>query len=88
MSTIKRFGARYGTKAKKKIAKIEKSLRKKSKCPYCNKHKVKRLAYGIWHCKSCKSKFTGKSYSIKEKIVFEEKAEEKKSEQPQGEKDG
>lgn len=71
--TIKRFGARYGRKAKKKIAKIESVLRKKQKCPYCNKNKVKRVAFGIWYCRGCTKKFTGKAYVAKEKKIFEEK---------------
>ena len=26
--------------------------------------KVKRLSVGIWNCKKCSSKFTGKAYSL------------------------
>ncbi len=76
--TVKRFGARYGTKVKKKLAKIEAEQRKKHKCPYCNKLAVKRLSYGIWHCNKCNKKFAGKAYSVKEKIVLEEKGKETK----------
>lgn len=64
MST-KRFGARYGTRTKKKFAQIELQHRGKHKCPSCNKTSVKRIAVGIWHCLKCKIKFTGKAYSIK-----------------------
>ena len=35
LGSTKRFGARYGRKPKKKLAKIEEELRKKQKCPYC-----------------------------------------------------
>lgn len=79
LGSVKRFGVRYGVKPKKRLAKIESELRKKHKCPYCNKLQVKRLAVGIWYCKKCKAKFTGKAYSIKKKIITEEiieKAEE------------
>ena len=77
--TTKRFGARYGRRNKEKLAKIESELRKKHKCPYCNKIVVKRVSYGIWYCKACGKKFTGKAYTIKEKIVFEDKKEERKN---------
>lgn len=79
LGSVKRFGARYGRKPKKKLAKIEKELRKKHKCPYCGKLKVKRKAVGIWHCKACESVFTGKAYSIRKKISTEEAKEEPKS---------
>ena len=64
LGSAKRFGARYGTKPKYKFAQIEKEQRKKHKCPYCNAIKVKRLVMGIWHCKNCNAKFTGKAYTI------------------------
>ena len=69
---IKRFGARYGRKLKLKYASIEKEQRKLHKCPYCNYIKASRLAVGIWQCKKCNSKFTGKAYSLIKKITLEE----------------
>jgi len=59
-----RFKARYGRKLRKKVTEIEKKLKQWHKCPYCNKKRVKRLAAGIWFCKSCNSKFTGKAYEV------------------------
>ena len=59
----KRFGARYGIRPKKSFAKIESEQRKKHKCPYCLKVNVKRVSTGIWECRSCSAKFTGKAYS-------------------------
>lgn len=76
--TTRRFGPRYGRTVKLRLAKIEEEQRKKHKCPYCHKPAVKRLAAGIWFCKKCKTKFTGKAYSIAKKISFEEEKEEKK----------
>ena|SRR3989344_3020618 len=70
--TTRRFGARYGRTVKLRLAKIEEEQRKKHKCPYCNKFAVKRLAAGIWFCKKCKAKFTGKAYSVSKKITFKE----------------
>ena len=46
----------------KKINEIEVFQRKRHKCPYCSKIAVKRVAFGIFQCKSCGSKFTGKAY--------------------------
>ena len=75
--SVKRFGARYGTKTKYRFGKIESEQRKLHKCPYCNKIKVKRVAMGIWQCRACDSKFVGKAYSVQKKIEFaEERAEE------------
>jgi len=79
LGSAKRFGARYGSKTKHKFAKIEKEQRKRHKCPYCNNLKVKRVAMGIWHCKKCNSKFTGKAYSITKAIGVEEIAEKEKN---------
>jgi len=73
LGTAKRFGVRYGTTGKYKLAKIEEEYRKKPQlCPYCGKQKVKRVSYGIWECRKCLSKFTGKAYTIKKKIIYEE----------------
>jgi len=78
---IKRFGARYGTRTKHRFGEIEKEQRKKHKCPYCSALKVKRIAAGIWYCNKCKTKFSGKAYSIKRKTFKEEAKEEVKEEE-------
>ncbi len=62
--STKRFGPRYGRKTKDNVAKLEAQYLNKQKCPYCNKVNVKRLAMGIWNCRSCSAKFAGKAYSI------------------------
>jgi len=59
-----RFGARYGLTIRQKVAKIEAKQRRKQKCPFCNKIKVKRLSYGIWHCLKCLKTFTSKAYEV------------------------
>lgn len=81
LSSIKRFGARYGTKVKHRFGEIEKEQRKKHKCPYCSALKVKRIAIGVWYCNKCKTKFSGKAYSIKRKIFKEEVEEDVKEEE-------
>jgi len=82
LGSVKRFGARYGRKPKLKFSKIEAEQRKLHKCPYCNKIAVKRVAVGIWNCRKCKAKFTGKAYSITKKIITKE-AEEIVEEEPE-----
>jgi large subunit ribosomal protein L37Ae len=72
LGSVKRFGARYGRSLKHKFAQIEVVQRAKHKCPYCSAVAVKRVATGIWKCRRCDAKFTGKAYSIKEAITFEE----------------
>jgi large subunit ribosomal protein L37Ae len=77
--SVKRFGARYGRKLKERFGKIEMEQRKKQKCPYCSAFKVKRIAVGIWECRKCNAKFTGKAYSVSKKVTFKEEPEEKSS---------
>ncbi|MBW2989164.1 50S ribosomal protein L37ae [Candidatus Woesearchaeota archaeon] len=72
--SVKRFGARYGRKLKEKFGKIEAEQRKKHKCPYCSAPKVKRIAAGIWGCRKCGVKFTGKAYSIAKKAYASSEA--------------
>jgi large subunit ribosomal protein L37Ae len=79
--SVKRFGTRYGRKVKEKLAKIEKVQRSAQKCPYCAYNKVKRVAAGIWYCKKCKAKFTGKAYSVKRKMAIEKEAEKEPKEE-------
>ncbi len=62
--SVKRFGVRYGTKPKGKIAKLEAERSLSTKCPYCHYGKAKRINAGIWYCVKCKSRFTGKAYTI------------------------
>jgi large subunit ribosomal protein L37Ae len=78
--SIKRFGARYGRTTKYKLSKIEAELKKKHKCPYCRSLAAKRIAAGIWRCKKCKSKFTGKAYSTAKRIAVRKKVEEQPAE--------
>jgi large subunit ribosomal protein L37Ae len=76
LGSIKRFGVRYGRTVKFKFAQAEADMKSFQKCPYCSAMKVKRLAAGIWHCRKCDAKFTGKAYSISKtaKVESEEHA--------------
>lgn len=84
--TVKRFGARYGRKIRYKVAKIEEELKKKHKCPYCSSLRAKRIAAGIWGCRKCGAKFTGKAYSIAKRVTFEEEIPEESKEAQKEEK--
>ena len=64
LGSAKRFGARYGRTTKLRFAEIEREQRRLHKCPYCHKMKVKRVSAGIWLCKKCSSKFTGKAFTV------------------------
>ncbi|MBI2573301.1 50S ribosomal protein L37ae [Candidatus Woesearchaeota archaeon] len=61
--SAKRFGSRYGRKTRAKFALVEGQQRLRHKCPYCNKHAVKRQAMGIWTCGKCNVTFAGKAYT-------------------------
>ncbi|MBW2982104.1 50S ribosomal protein L37ae [Candidatus Woesearchaeota archaeon] len=80
LGSVKRFGPRYGRSIKFKLAKIENIQKGKHQCPYCYSLKAKRLSVGIWSCRKCGAKFTGKAYSIKKIVTEEEKEEEVKKE--------
>ena len=75
LGSVKRFGARYGRRVKHKLAEIEAVQKGKHTCPYCRAPKVKRMAAGIWECKKCESKFTGRAYSIRKSVIKEEEKE-------------
>ena len=63
----KTFGTRYGRQNRDAYAAIAVEARKKHKCPYCSYYQVKRLASsGIWECRKCASKFTGRAYTIEQ----------------------
>lgn len=60
-----RYGSKYGIRIRKRIIAIENLQRKKQQCIFCNKLGAKRIAYGIYKCKACGKKFTGKAYIVK-----------------------
>jgi len=75
---VKRLGSRYGLNVRKKLGKVEALKKSAKECPYCGHNSVKWLAVGIWYCKKCGKKFTGKAYTYskqKHKVIQEEPAE-------------
>lgn len=89
LASGKRFGARYGRRLRHKFAKIEAEQKKAHKCPYCSYNKVKRVAVGIWSCRKCGAKFTGRAYTIPKKIIIKEEVakEEELKEEKEEEKE-
>ena len=59
-----RFSARYGRKIRANITEIEKRQKQKQRCPNCRRLTIKRLASGIYFCKKCNLKITGKAYTL------------------------
>ncbi len=60
-----RFGARYGSKIRKQVSKIEKVQKARQDCPVCRIGKIKRLSKGIYTCKKCNAKIAGRAYTLK-----------------------
>jgi large subunit ribosomal protein L37Ae len=64
--TTKRFGSRYGRRVRNRLKIIEQLKSRPMKCPYCRNESVKRTGTGIFHCRKCNNKFTGRAYEVKE----------------------
>ena len=58
-----RFGTRYGATIRKRVRKIDSSLKITHECPSCNSIKIKRVSIGIWQCSFCGFRFTGGSWT-------------------------
>ncbi len=54
-----RFGARYGSTLRQRVAKIEANMKALHKCPSCQTKAVRRISTGIWSCRKCGHTFTG-----------------------------
>ncbi len=74
LASAKRFGSRYGRRTRHKFARVEAEQKKAHKCPYCSVPKVGRVAAGIWSCKKCGAKFTGRAYTVPKKVVIKQEA--------------
>lgn len=73
LSSIKRFGVRYGRTTRHRYAIQDRLQKQIYKCPYCAKEKVKRVSVGLWCCRKCGAFFAGKAYTIaKKRITAEE----------------
>ena len=59
-----KFGAGYGTRARKKYNKIDFLQRKRQQSPFHPTGRVKRIAAGIWKCLKTGRIFAGPAYSL------------------------
>ncbi|MHA1145892.1 MAG: 50S ribosomal protein L37ae [Candidatus Helarchaeota archaeon] len=57
-----RFGPRYGSTVRKRVAKIEEKMKQPHRCPQCQTPSVRRVSVGVWQCKKCSYKFAGGAY--------------------------
>ncbi len=58
-----RYGARYGTLARKQVATVEAVQRKLHPCVSCGAIAVRRIHTGIWECRKCDYQFAGGAYT-------------------------
>lgn len=57
-----RFGPRYGTRIRRRVANIERVQFKKHRCPQCLTGELSRASTSIWACRKCGHKFAGGAY--------------------------
>ncbi len=57
-----RFGARYGTSVRRRVANIERVQFSTHRCPECLTGELKRVSTSIWRCRKCDHKFAGGAY--------------------------
>ncbi len=58
------FNVRGGAKWRKAYDKVRAKKRAKYECPSCGKKAVRRVAAGIWECKSCGARIAGGSFEL------------------------
>lgn len=57
-----RFGPRYGTSVRRRVANIERVQFKTHRCPRCLTGELKRVSTSVWRCRKCDHKFAGGAY--------------------------
>lgn len=74
VGSLGRYGARVGRKLRNEAVKVEVDRKTASKCPTCARGKLKRVAAGIWKCKTCDHTFTGGTHipKVRSKAVEEQ----------------
>jgi large subunit ribosomal protein L37Ae len=60
----RKYGTRYGASLRKIIKKFEVQQHAVYLCPFCGKQSVRRLAVGIWACKSCHKQIAGGAWEL------------------------
>ncbi|GAB4310300.1 MAG: 50S ribosomal protein L37Ae [Promethearchaeota archaeon] len=64
VGTTGRFGARYGSRIRKRVREIEEVSKRPQKCPKCETRSVRRVSVGIWECRRCGAKMTGGAWVL------------------------
>jgi len=91
VSSVGRFGPRYGVKIRRRILEVETVRKAAHPCPRCQALKVRRVGSGIWSCRKCGLTFAGGAYrpvvttSVKREVpvaAVEEELEPAKPEKP------
>ena len=59
-----KYGCRYGASLRKVVKKFEITQRAKYVSPFSGKDSVRRVAVGIWKCKSTNKKIAGGAYQL------------------------
>ena len=59
-----RYGVRYGSRLRKRIREIDSTAKGSHRCPRCRIFAVRKESVGIWQCRKCNKKFTGKAYVV------------------------
>ncbi len=59
-----KYGTRYGAKLRKQAKAIEMLRRTKFISPFCGKQSMKRVAVGIWRCKTTNRKIAGGAWEL------------------------
>ena len=62
VSSVGRFGPRYGVRDRVRTRDIEARQKGAHTCPSCGHAKLKRLATSVWQCRKCEAKFAGGAY--------------------------
>lgn len=62
LGSASRYGVRYGTPLKQRVAKIEETQKTRQICPQCGRKSLKRKGYSIWVCRKCETKMAGGAY--------------------------
>lgn len=59
-----RFGARYGSRTRKRFREVEMKTRAPQRCPRCATKRMKKVSVGIWQCPKCDAKVTGGAWEL------------------------
>ena len=59
---VRKYGTRYGARLRKTIKKMDVIQHGKYICSFCGKKSMRRIAAGIWGCKSCCKCVAGGAY--------------------------